>query len=1423
MAATNSPVKWKQPVAPAPRPTPAPAEPAPAAAPPAAGIPPAAPVQPMQSPLAAPTAAMPAAPAASAPTSAETPVAPAVPAAAPANETAAAPATGTVPAASPFPAKPMLSPFNRNRYPKAAPFIAPPVRRVITEPSLNDILSPQSGQQFKEGVAREWGNAKEGVKAGVSELADAGKDIGQGAKWAAGKVVGAAGSAANKVANVVRNFLGAPDPTAAQPEFGGPNDQAPAKGKLVNWTAGGKDVTPKDFDETEAFIRSQYGDGGKAAVADALKQYEASDVPDKAYMTYVLSRLETRLSKPAKEPGAPLSPERMTEIHQESAANVRETFGDEAEAKIEESLKAIPDDAPNAEGRRAYLTGVLENLKHEKAGVSVDTHPVETETNDIARAREHMADGGTVSLRTGNGPVPISRIDRDGRPVDDQGRRYALGANAKLLLGEIPEGDREEAADTDTEPKTEVEKPADKAATPTKPIFIDVRHVIEEHDGDSNIAVDKIKEQIKANQEAGGSTSIWMDGKEVPVTMDEKGIVRDPNGNTAGLLSVAMGLPGKKSGIELKPAEGGTPQEPEPAKLPKTDTPEFKNWFGQSKAVDDGGKPLTLYHGTDADFTTFSKTQDLGYHFGTQEQANERLKDGDESQGKVIPAYLSIKNPLAVKEGINENHQFDSATGTYEMLKQAGFNPPELQNALDEFNKTKEYRRNGGQDALGKAEKRFYRAIKTSLIQSGYDGIKYENGIEGPGTSWIAFKPEQIKSAIGNNGDYDPKNPDIQKIFGFGRRQPPPSPMGPANPPEKFNPDKYAGRPFNPKENVADPSGMSKHHAKVVGVMNKGLDKLLPEVAQRFKNDNHAILARTTPEAAEHMARGLRTVEHFATAQALHDKMMTFPSIANSIKPEEMAGGGYVGPDSKIYVDGDVVDKNGDDKNGLHAQQIKGHELGHAIAEGIRRKESPNTWRIGGHVPEGWEQVHDLEMMPTAEHPNGKLTRYATTDPAESFAEACSSLLSGQLSPADFRREFPKGARVMERYGIMRKEAGHVEMQDAGAITDSEYRSRRAKQRREGAGPMTSPLSKTPEVDAGKPLVSPLNQPQLRSVTREGDMMPTAPEDMDQLVKVPEKEEKPSSKSNAPFDYSKADVPSYADKLTKDMGRAKAVEFVREHGLRIKYGQQYGIDKQDPAQAEAEQGFYGKTLHHLLGLHEPAAMGSEFHPIHPKEVATIGEQYYDPKSPAHRFLKETPDEHLAALASGTHGGKLTKSYRPSGWGSLSTEGNGVSGYRALEPDEPTTWQALTGKGATGMKIDNRNFDIDDSSPLKGHGYKVFANQVAAARAAGIKRFETIAAGPGFDAKDNGHYTWPRFGYEGEAHPNQLRNLPEDIRAKMGSSRSLRKLFDEVPGGKEAWQKLKIGTVPMHFDTDLNSINSKVLEKYAKQRDEEGKK
>lgn len=76
-----------------------------------------------------------------------------------------------------------------------------------------------------------------------------------------------------------------------------------------------------------------------------------------------------------------------------------------------------------------------------------------------------------------------------------------------------------------------------------------------------------------------------------------------------------------------------------------TDNAELEKWFGRSKVVDENGKPLTVYHGTNKDFAEFSG--DRGFHFGTKEQA--AMRTYGKSQ-RLIAAHLRIEKPLRVRD-----------------------------------------------------------------------------------------------------------------------------------------------------------------------------------------------------------------------------------------------------------------------------------------------------------------------------------------------------------------------------------------------------------------------------------------------------------------------------------------------------------------------------------------------------------------------------------------------------------------------------------------------------------------------------------------------------------------------------------------------------------------------------------------------------
>ena len=169
-----------------------------------------------------------------------------------------------------------------------------------------------------------------------------------------------------------------------------------------------------------------------------------------------------------------------------------------------------------------------------------------------------------------------------------------------------------------------------------------------------------------------------------------------------------------------------TVREAAPAYGDQTQTEAFKRWFGDSKVVDAEGKPLVVYHGTASDFSAFNKSksganwrQGEGAFFFTSRQrtaGNYAMRGGEGAN--VMPVYLSITNPL-------------------------------MRTALDPIDHY---------DISIKPE-------REALEAQGYDGVIVKSA-DGGGDLYVAFHPEQIKSAIGNNGNFDPNDPSIVREGG---------------------------------------------------------------------------------------------------------------------------------------------------------------------------------------------------------------------------------------------------------------------------------------------------------------------------------------------------------------------------------------------------------------------------------------------------------------------------------------------------------------------------------------------------------------------------------------------------------------------------------------------------------------------------------
>jgi Large polyvalent protein associated domain 39/Large polyvalent protein associated domain 23/ADP-Ribosyltransferase in polyvalent proteins len=139
----------------------------------------------------------------------------------------------------------------------------------------------------------------------------------------------------------------------------------------------------------------------------------------------------------------------------------------------------------------------------------------------------------------------------------------------------------------------------------------------------------------------------------------------------------------------------------------QTESAEFKRWFGDSKVVDAEGKPLVVYHGTRADFDAFKPG--TGWFEADPGAAN--FWGGMNGDGaRVVPAFLSIKKPLEMPAA-------EVSTSR----------------------------------------------VMDALTRGDIDGVIVR---EDGKIRWaIVQDPQQIKSATGNRGTFDPSNPDIRYSF----------------------------------------------------------------------------------------------------------------------------------------------------------------------------------------------------------------------------------------------------------------------------------------------------------------------------------------------------------------------------------------------------------------------------------------------------------------------------------------------------------------------------------------------------------------------------------------------------------------------------------------------------------------------------------
>lgn len=153
-------------------------------------------------------------------------------------------------------------------------------------------------------------------------------------------------------------------------------------------------------------------------------------------------------------------------------------------------------------------------------------------------------------------------------------------------------------------------------------------------------------------------------------------------------------------------AEGRRPELPAMISGPEREA-NFRAWFGDSKVVDEQGAPLVVYHGTGADIAAFdaARSRDAGVWLTPIPGAAE-MYSGARDGSNLIPAYVTMRNPYEATVGESR--------------------PDALMRAVD----------------------------------GGHDGIIVRD-TDGSISTLAVFRPEQIKSATGNSGRFDPNSASL--------------------------------------------------------------------------------------------------------------------------------------------------------------------------------------------------------------------------------------------------------------------------------------------------------------------------------------------------------------------------------------------------------------------------------------------------------------------------------------------------------------------------------------------------------------------------------------------------------------------------------------------------------------------------------------
>lgn len=232
---------------------------------------------------------------------------------------------------------------------------------------------------------------------------------------------------------------------------------------------------------------------------------------------------------------------------------------------------------------------------------------------------------------------------------------------------------------------------------------IDANHVVSFY-GKENAAA--LLKHAVAEEEAGRIGVYYVDMEKGPIVLKRAGLQLPGRLNNSGLTHT---ITDEKSPVKSK----GTKKQ--------TETQQFKRWFANSKAVDEYGEPLALYHQT------------------TEEKAELNPEEEElEELGAVVPKGIVLRATETTED----------AQSMYATIRE----PLEFEN-LKEAEEYFKKRVPGYADALKQNTETAGKLLRQWYDERICDGLHLKDS----GT-WVAFYAEQVKSTTDNVGTFDGNN-----------------------------------------------------------------------------------------------------------------------------------------------------------------------------------------------------------------------------------------------------------------------------------------------------------------------------------------------------------------------------------------------------------------------------------------------------------------------------------------------------------------------------------------------------------------------------------------------------------------------------------------------------------------------------------------